>query len=144
MARRALRVSAGAWYRPVVQVVRGARVGARSTQFAQTRCVRQVYDVGSNPREEAVTALHYIHPSEMRARKGSMMATKLKLTRAQRWTLIQLLSAPYCLRSDLRRGLLARRLVRVHRHRCSEHGGQHFVEITERGRRALGTRTWGA
>jgi len=62
----------------------------------------------------------------------------VKLTRAERWTLRCLLSAPYCLRSDLRRRLLARRLVRLHPSRCSEHNRQRFVQITDKGRRVIG------
>lgn len=69
------------------------------------------------------------------------MAIAAKLTKTQRWTLVQLLSAPYCLRAPTKRVLLARRLVRLSTHRCSEHGGERFVEITEKGRRALGIRS---
>jgi hypothetical protein len=60
-----------------------------------------------------------------------------QVTRAQRWTLECLLQTPYCLRADVRQKLLKRRLVRVNPQRCSEHRTR-FVEITEKGRRALG------
>jgi hypothetical protein len=65
----------------------------------------------------------------------------MKLTRKQRWALVQLLTAPHCVSGDLRRRLLAKRLVKVSAQICSEHDGQRFVEITEKGRRALGIRS---
>lgn len=66
-----------------------------------------------------------------------------RLTRAQRWTLVCLLSTNYCIRGVTRRLLLARRLACVTAARCSEHGGVRFISITEKGRRALGIRTTG-
>lgn len=68
---------------------------------------------------------------------------RTRLTRGQRWTLVQLLSTAYCIRGVERHRLLARRLARVSDRKCSEHGGVRFIEITEKGRRALGIRTGG-
>jgi hypothetical protein len=78
-----------------------------------------------------------------KAPSEAAMAKGRPLGRRQRWTLEQLLTAPYCLRLGMRRTLLQRRLVRLDQRgfRCSEHGSVRFVEITEKGRRAIG-KTW--
>lgn len=71
------------------------------------------------------------------------MAKGKPLSRAQLWTLEQLLTVPYCLRLGMRRELLRRRLVRLdcRGRKCSEHGNIRYVEITDKGRRAV-HKTW--